>query len=95
MHPSSAVGGLKTGYNRLGDSMDTTEIIQTIDAEIARLEQARELLNGHVSAPAKRGRTASSTTVTISKPRKRRVISAEGRARIAAAQKARWAKVKR
>ena len=26
--------------------MDTTEIIQTIDAEIARLEKARALLNG-------------------------------------------------
>jgi hypothetical protein len=29
---------------------------------VARLEQARELLNGHVGAPVKRGRTASSTT---------------------------------
>ena len=75
--------------------MDTTEIIQIIDAEIGRLGQARELLSGHVSAPVKRGRPASSTTATISKTRKRRMISAEGRARIAAAQKARWAKAKR
>jgi hypothetical protein len=29
------------GYNHPGGSMDTTEIIQTIDAEIARLEKAR------------------------------------------------------
>jgi hypothetical protein len=36
-------------------SMDTTEVIQTIDAEIARLQEARALLNGHVSAPAKPG----------------------------------------
>jgi hypothetical protein len=75
--------------------MDTTEILQTIDAEIARLEKARALLNGHVSAPAKRGRpTKSLAAVNTVKPARRKV-SAEGRARIAAAQKARWAKAKR
>lgn len=70
-------------------SMDTTEIIRTIDAEIARLEKARALLNGHVSTSVKR--RASSTTAAA-KPRRK--MSAEGRARIAAAQKARWAKAK-
>ena len=60
-------------------TMDTTEIIQTIDAEIARLEKARALLNGHTASP---------------KPQRRK-MSAEGRARIAAAQKARWAKAKK
>jgi hypothetical protein len=73
-------------------TMDTTEIIQTIDAEIARLERARALLNGHTSTP-KRGRPASLKTVATPKPQ-RRTMSAEGRARIAAAQKARWAKAK-
>jgi hypothetical protein len=77
------------GYN---PAMDTTEIIQTIDAEIARLERARGLLNGH-TAPVKRGRPISSNATTTRKP-PRRKISAEGRARIAAAQKARWAKAK-
>jgi hypothetical protein len=72
--------------------MDTTEIIQTIDAEIARLEKARALLNGHVSTPTKRGRPVSSKLVATAKPRRK--MSAEGRARIAAAQKARWAKRK-
>jgi hypothetical protein len=67
--------------------MDTTEIIQAIDAEIARLEKARDLLNCHVGTPARRGRPVSP------KPQRRK-ISAEGRARIAAAQKARWAKAK-
>jgi hypothetical protein len=75
--------------------MDTAEIIQSIDAEIARLEQARELLNDHVGAPLKRGQTASPTTATITRPRKRKMISAEGRAKIAAAQKARWAKMRK
>jgi hypothetical protein len=62
--------------------MDIEEIVQAIDAEIMRLEQVRALLTDQ-AAPLKRGAT-----------RKRRKVSAEGRARIAAAQKARWAKVK-
>ena len=74
--------------------MDTSEIIQTIDAEIARLEKARALLNGHVSTPAKRGRRATAKAV-IAAGKPRRKMSAEGRARIAAAQKARWAKAKK
>jgi hypothetical protein len=60
-------------------TMDTTAIIQFIDAQIARLEQAKAVLNGHTT-PAKRVR---------------RKMSADGRARIVAAQKARWAKVKK
>jgi hypothetical protein len=72
--------------------MDTAEIIETIDAEIARLEQARVLLNGHTT-PAKRGRPVSSAATPTKPPR--RMISAEGRARIAAAQRARWAKAKK
>jgi hypothetical protein len=73
--------------------MDTTEIIQTIDAQIARLEQAKAVLNGHTT-PAKRGRPIGSKATPTAKPLRRK-MSAEGRARIVAAQKARWAKVKR
>jgi hypothetical protein len=73
--------------------MDTSEILHTIDAEIARLEKARALLNGNTTSPAKRGRPFRSTVTATAKPRRK--ISAEGRARIAAAQKARWAKVKK
>jgi hypothetical protein len=72
--------------------MDTAEIIQAIDTEIARLEQARTLLNGN-NTTTRRGRPVSSKPVTTLKP-KRRKMSAEGRARIAAAQRARWAKAK-
>jgi len=53
-----------------------------IDAQISEL---RAMLDGSAREPA-------STTVPTS--RKRRKMSAEGRARIAAAQKARWAKVR-
>jgi hypothetical protein len=72
--------------------MDTTEIIETIDAEIARLERARALLNGHTT-PVKRGRPTGSTDITTTKPRRK--MSPEARAKIAAAQKARWAKAKK
>jgi hypothetical protein len=74
-------------------TMDATEIIQTIDAEIARLEKAKSLLNRDSTSSAKRGRPLKSTVIEKAKPRRR--MSAEGRARIAAAQKARWAKAKR
>jgi hypothetical protein len=57
---------------------------QDIDAEISRLEKVRALLSGH-TAPLKRGMP----------PEKSSTMSAEGRARIAAAQKKRWAKAKR
>jgi hypothetical protein len=73
--------------------MDTTEIIQTIDAEIARLEQAKALLNGH-TVPVKRGRPIGSKATPAAKPLRGK-MSPEGRARIAAAQRARWAKTKR
>ncbi len=76
--------------DRLGDSMESTEIIQTIDAEIARLEKARALLSGHTPSP-KRERPVSSKLAPKSQRRK---MSAAGRARMAAAQKARWAKAK-
>lgn len=75
-------------------------VIAEIDAQIAKLEQARTLLAGTSVAPKKRGRPAGSSAKgsAIAKntsPKKKRKMSAEGRARIAAAQKARWAKLKR
>jgi hypothetical protein len=89
--------------------MNTNDIILSIDAEISRLQQARVLLAQASSPmPAKRkpGRPVATSTSTSNKAisfnpadlktktPKRRKISAAGRARIAAAQKARWAKTK-
>jgi hypothetical protein len=68
--------------------MNTFEILATIDAELARLEQVRVLLTEN-PAPLKRGKSSREGGSP-----KRRKMSAEGRARIAAAQKARWAKAK-
>jgi len=77
-------------------SMDT--LIAAIDAEIARLQQARGLLaEDSVAVAKKRGRTTKPVPATkvAAEPVKsaKRNISAEGRARSTAAVKARWAKV--
>jgi len=81
--------------------MSARDIILAIDAEISRLEQARELLVGVVQTGVKRrGRPKGSASRATSfnpadfVPRKRRSMSPEGKARIAAAQRARWAKQK-
>jgi hypothetical protein len=68
--------------------VDTASMIAALDAEIARLEEARRLLTG---VPAKTGATKQRAWGVSGK----RTMSAAGRARIAAAQKARWAKAKR
>jgi hypothetical protein len=65
--------------------MDTTEIIEAIDAEIQRLQEAKALLDGDPNTSKRRAKAV--------KPGRRK-MSAAGRARIAAAQKARWAKAK-
>jgi hypothetical protein len=69
--------------------MDTPEILSLIDAEIATLEQARALIVG--AAPKK----SAGRPIGTGKKNKRRNLSPEGRARIAAAVKARWAAQKK
>jgi hypothetical protein len=83
--------------------MQSSEILAAIDEEISRLQQVRDLLTNHSGGHAKRSPRATvpatvfpfglgNATVAPKKPRK---MSAAGRARIAAAQKARWAKLKK
>lgn len=66
--------------------MNATELLSQIDSEISRLQEARNLLAGHgTSNGPKRAR-----------PKKvKRVLSAEARERIAAAQRKRWAAQKK
>jgi hypothetical protein len=73
--------------------MNTTDILAQIDAEIANLKQARALIAA--TAPAA-GKTrlhfpTKIPKVAVAKPKKKRNLTPEGRARIAAAVKARWA----
>jgi hypothetical protein len=70
--------------------MKTSEILAAIDAEIQRLQHARSVLSGDTVARRGPGRPKSSYT-----PPERRQLSLEARAKIAAAQRARWAKAKK
>jgi hypothetical protein len=80
--------------------MGVSEILATIDSEIAQLQHAKELLSG--AAPAakrKAGRSkkvapAKKATASVAtKPAKKKKwhLSPEGRQRIAEAAKKRWA----
>ena len=68
--------------------MSIESILAEIDAEIARLTQVRSLLAGtrHIGLSG-----ASTKTKGPTKRRKKRVLSAEARKRIADAQRKRWA----
>jgi hypothetical protein len=68
--------------------MDKATILNSLDAEIQRLQRARDLLSDEPKS-AKRGAVRNRTA-----RRKRRRMSAEARAKIAAAQKKRWAALK-
>jgi hypothetical protein len=76
-------------------SMSIETIIAQLDAEIARLTMAKVLLSESTTiAPiVRRGRPRKTGVVTPAKPIKRRKngITPEGRARIGAAAKRRWA----
>lgn len=80
--------------------MKVDEILAGIDQEIARLQQARNLLAGD---QPRRGRPKGSTsakkvvksTAAKSTGRKKRRLSAEGRKRIAEAMRKRWAERKK
>ncbi len=75
--------------------MDTNEIIAQLDTEIARLQEVKSILSGTTTTQAKRGRPNKASVAVIAPVAAKRILSPEARARIAAAQKARWAKVKK
>lgn len=79
--------------------MAITDVIAQIDAEIAKLQQAKTLLNGAEAPKSGRGRpkgsknvstTAAAAAPVASKSSKRK-LSPEGRKAIADAMKRRWA----
>ena len=68
--------------------MSIETILQEIDAEIARLTQVRTLLAGTRTINSSGSR---SKTKSAGKTRRKRVLSADARKRIADAQRKRWA----
>jgi hypothetical protein len=69
--------------------VDIQEIATAIDAEIARLQQARDAIAGFSSDARRIGRPSVSPT-----RKAKRTLSAAAREKIAAAQRKRWAKQK-
>jgi hypothetical protein len=77
------------------DSMDTRSIIAGIDAQISELKQAKAILLGNDTLSGRIAGNGKASLKAGTKPAKKRKMSAEGKAKIAAAQKARWAKVRK
>ena len=76
--------------------MDLTSIIAQIDEQISRLQQAKTILSGSgVKRPTGRPKATDGTPTAIAAKPAKRVMSAESKAKIAAAQKARWARVRK
>ncbi len=84
--------------------MQVSRIVAEIDAQIAKLQQARALLSEAGSATVKSGpgrpkgsrnvasaKAAPAAKPASAKPAKKRKLSPEGRKRIADAMKRRWA----
>jgi hypothetical protein len=69
------------------------DVLSAIDAEIARLEQAKALLSAK-RKPGRPAKVATLVTPNVQKTRKRGKMSAEGRERVRQAQIKRWAALK-
>jgi hypothetical protein len=74
-------------------AMSVSEIIATIDAEIAHLQSARRLIAG--SPAIKITNQSVKPTAPKKRRRKKHVMTPEGRAKIAEAQRKRWAAKKK
>ena len=73
--------------------MAIKDLLAQIDAEIARLEQARSILTTGSEPQIRRGRPKKTSNIPaiFKLAKKKRNLTPEGRARIAAAVKRRWA----
>lgn len=75
--------------------MEVNKIIAEIDSQIQKLQQARQLLSGSLSAerkgPGRPKGSKNAATVKAPKVARQRKLTPEGRKRIAEAMKRRWA----
>jgi hypothetical protein len=74
--------------------MDIQSVVVQLRQEASRIENAIAALVGLDSRPARRGRLPKVGHAKLASGRKRRTMSASAQAKIAAAQRARWAKQK-
>lgn len=77
---------------------NTQEILSAIDGELARLRQVRDLLAGQAGSNQLRSPVRPKGSVNKPKadtPKRKGGMSPEGRQRVAAAQRARWAAAKK
>ena len=79
---------------RYNGRMNLPALLSEIDTEISRLQRARTALLALDAVPPKRGPGRPKGTVQKTAAKKR-TLSPEARAKIAAAQKARWAAAKK
>lgn len=76
--------------------MNLSAILHEIDAEIERLQKAKALLSASSTPAKKRRRPAKTASLPSSAPvPKRRTLSPEAKAKIAEAQRRRWAAQKK
>jgi hypothetical protein len=73
--------------------MDTQSMVVEIDAEISRLERVKALLSDTSTDGQRKPRHAVGSSLH-GEPTRRYTMSPEARAKIAARQKSRWAKVR-
>lgn len=71
--------------------MTVESIVAQIDSEIARLMQVRSLLSNSSNVSTRLTTVKAGAAPAKPKTRKKRVLSAEARKRIADAQRKRWA----
>jgi hypothetical protein len=75
--------------------MTIASIVEELDAEILKLQQARKLLSNGSRLDTVKLTAAAGKGSASSPQAKKRVLSPEARKRIAEAQRKRWAAVKR
>src|ERR1700722_10340797 len=78
-----------------GGFMDTIAIVLEIDAEISRLQQVRQLLTAVKTIEKRKPSRLADAALPAKATKATRALSAASRENIAAAQKKRWAKVRR
>jgi hypothetical protein len=79
---------------RLEIVLNTKEILEHINGEISRLQQVKALLQGSSNGHST-GASLSASNGSSPKVKGKRILSVEARKKIAAAQRKRWAKVRK